>query len=325
MIYIAIAVLLLSIICFVIAFVLGEDGGITKLFATGLLVASAVVFVFASTVTVEPGYVGIPIWLGSIENYTLDEGFHFINPFLEIEQMSIQTKNITMAEERAIHAMSSDQLSMKLDVSVLYHLNPGQAPGVRRYMPDYSESVVVPSVRTAIRNAVRDYDAVEAVSTSRDALGQKMILLVRERIGNALHQRGLQPYSIQIDDVQLRNISLPSEIRESIASVQRQRQQANEREQAIKTAEQEAQRARAEAEGRRQVALIEARRDAESRLIRAEAEAQANRILAESLTPELLKLRAIEATRDITTNENTRTVILGGGDQQTPLIMNMGQ
>lgn len=325
MIYIAIVLLLLALIVFVLSFMLGDDGSITKFIGAGLLVASMVIFLFASTTTVKPGHVGIPIWLGSVENYTLDEGFHFINPFLEIEQMSIQTKNITMTGEGAIHAMSSDQLSMKLDVSVLYHLNPGQAPGVRRYMPDYSDSVVVPSVRTAIRNAVRDYDAVEAVSTSRDELGQKMVDLVRERVGNALRQRELQPYSIQIDDVQLRNISLPPEIRESIASVQRQRQQANEREQSIRTAEQEAQRARAEAEGRRQVALIEARRDAESRLIRAEAEARANRILSESLTPELLKLRAIEATRDITTNENTRTVILGSGDQQTPLIMNMGQ
>lgn len=325
MIYVAIVLAFLAIGAFVVSFFLEDAANFTRLGAAGGLVLSLVFFGLASAVQVQTGHIGVPIVFGSVQNYTLDEGFHFVNPFATVDEMSIQTQNITMAGVSALHAMSSDQLSMTLDVTVLYHLNSGQAPGVRRYMPNYQQSVVETSVRTAVREAVREYDAVAAVSTSRDELGREMVRLVRRRISNALEQRNLESYSIQIDDVQLRNIALPPEIRESIASVQRQRQQGNEREQAIRTAEQEAERATAEAEGQRRVAIIQANRDAESRLIRARAEAEANEILSRSITPELLRLRAIDATRDITTNENTRTVILGGGDQQTPLIMNMGQ
>lgn len=326
MIYIALGLAALTLAAFIISFRMpSETANFVRLGSAGGLVLALVFFGLSAAVTVSPGHVGVPIVFGSVQNYTLEEGFHFVNPFATVDEMSIQTQNVTMSGQTALHAMSSDQLSMTLDVTVLYHLNPGQAPGIRRFMPNYQESVVQSSVRTAVREAVREYDAVAAVSTSRDELGQEMVDLVRRRISNALEQRELDTASIHIDDVQLRNISLPPEIRESIASVQRQRQQGNEREQAIRTAEQEGQRATAEAEAQRRVAIIQANRDAESRLIRARAEAEANHVLAESITPELLRLRAIDATRAITTNENTRTVILGGGNQQTPLIMNMGQ
>lgn len=326
MIYVALVLFFVAIAALAISFFLDLDvRGVARLVAVGTGLAGALCLGIASAAQIEPGHVGVPILFGSVQEYTYEEGFHFVNPFVSIDQMSVQTQNVTMSGETALHAMSSDQLSMTLDVSVLYHLNPGQAPGIRRYMPNYQQSVVESSVRTAVREAVREFDAVSAVSSSRDELGQEMVRLVRARIANALEQRELEPFSIHIDDVQLRNIELPGEIRESIASVQRQRQQGNEREQSIRTAQQEAQRAQAEAEGRRQVALINARRDAESRLIRARAEAEANEVLSRSITPDLLRLRAIDATRDITTNEHTRTVILGSGGQQTPLILNMGQ
>lgn len=325
MIYVAIIFSVFAIGSFILSLMLDSGRKYTRLVGIGLLLASLVFFGLASATSIQPGHVGVPILFGSVQNYTYDEGFHFINPFVSVDEMSIQTQTVTMSGNNSLHAMSSDQLSMTLDVSVIYHLNPGHAPGIRRYMPDYRSGIVEPSVRTAVREAVRNFTAVDAVSSNRDELGQEMITLLRDRISNTLAQRDLPATSIHIDDVQMRNIALPDEIRESIAQVQRQRQQGNEREQSIRTAQQEAQRAQAEAEGRRQVALIDARRDAEARLIRARAEAEANEVLSRSITPDLLRLRAIDATRDIVTSDGTRTVVLGGGQQQTPLILNMGQ
>lgn len=325
MIYVAIILGFLTVGAFVVSFMLEDGKSFARLLGAGGVLLTLVLLGVSSATMVQAGHVGVPILFGSVQNYTLDEGFHFVNPFVTVDEMSIQTQNITMSGAEALHAMSSDQLSMTLDVTVLYHLNPVHAPGIRRFMPNYQESVVASSVRTAVRDAVREYDAVAAVSSSRDELGQEMIDLVRERIANALEQRELDPSSIHVDDVQLRNIALPEEIRDSIAEVQRQRQLGNEREQSIRTAEQEAQRATAEAEGQRRVAIIQAQRDAEARLIRARAEAEANDIITNSITPELLRLRAIEATQAITTSDGTRTVVLGGGSGQTPLILNMGQ
>ena len=325
MVYVAITLAFIALGAFVVSFMLEEGRGFARLVGAGTLLLTLVTFGMSAAVTVQPGHVGVPILFGSVQADSLGEGFHLVNPFVSVDEMSIQTQTVTMTGDTALHAMSSDQLSMTLDISVLYHLNPAQAPGVRRYMPTYEETVVIPSIRTAIRDAVREFEAVDAVSTSRDELANEMVELVRARIANAFDQRELAELSVQIDDVQLRNIQLPDEIQESIQNVQRERQLANQREQAIQTATQEAERVRIEANGQSAVAVIEAQRDAQARLIRASAESEANDLLNQSLTPQLLRLRAIQATQAITTNRNTRTVILGSGNQQTPLIMNMGQ
>jgi regulator of protease activity HflC (stomatin/prohibitin superfamily) len=325
-VYLALILFFVAVGALVISFMLDSDvRGIARMVGAGAGLVGAVLLGISAAVTVQPGHVGVPVLFGEVQEYALEEGFHFVNPFVTVDEMTIQTQTLTMSGDTALRAMSSDQLTMTLDVSILYHLNSGQAPGIRRFMPNYSESIVVPSVRTAIRDAVREFDAVSAVSENRDELGTLMMELVRVRIGNALNQRELERFSVHIDDVQLRNIVLPAEIQESIRNVQRQRQQANERQQSIRTAQQEAERAQTEAEGARQVALIGARRDAESRLIRARAEAEANDVLTRSITPEILRLRAIDATRAITTSDQTRTVVLGSGSGQTPLILNMGQ
>lgn len=324
MIYVAIILAVITAGAFVVSFFLEEGKGLARLIGAGGILLTIVLAGVASATTVQPGHVGVPIVLGSVQNYTLSEGFHFINPLASVEEMSIQSHEIDMVGAEAVHAPSSDQLSMNIDVTVLYHINAGQAPGLRRILPNY-ESVVSNSARAEVRNAVRHFDAVAAVSTGREHLEQRMLSLIRQRMGDILEQRDLERYTVTIDAVQLRNIALPQEIQASIQSVQNQRQQGNERAQAIRTAQQEAERSVAEAEGQRRVAVIRARRDAEARLIRARAEAEANRVLDASLTPQLLRLRAIQATQAITTNENTRTVILGSGDSQTPLIMNMGQ
>lgn len=324
MIYIAIVLAFLTVGAFAVSFFMDEGASLARLVGVGGILLTLVFTGVSAAVTVSPGHVGVPIVFGSVQEYTLDEGFHFVNPFASIEEISLQSREIDMIGENAVHAPSSDQLSMNIDVTVLYHINGGQAPGLRRLMPNY-ENVVANSARAEVRNAVRQFDAVAAVSTGREDLERQMLNLIRQRVGEILEQRDLASFSVAVDAVQLRNIALPQAIQQSIESVQNQRQRGNERTQAIRTARQEAERSVAEAEGQQRVALIQARRDAEARLIRARAEAEANRVLAQSITPQLLQLRAIDATRAITTNENTRTVVLGGGNSDTPLILNMGQ
>jgi regulator of protease activity HflC (stomatin/prohibitin superfamily) len=260
--------------------------------------------------TVEPGHVGVQIWFSEIQNETLSEGLNIINPLMDVTDMSLQTQNMTMSRNNALLAMSSDQLSMEVHVTVLFHLNKSAAPGILRLMPEYQNDVVFPSIRVAARDAIRMFNAVDAVSTSRQKVGEIMETLVRERLGRAMKKRSLPEDSIIIDDVQLRNIMLPQELRNSIARVQKQRQAGHEREQSIETARQEAIRQRTEEEGQAKVRTIKANNEAKIRLIRANAEAQANRIISKSLSPSLLQLKEIEAKRAVLSSSSTRTVFL---------------
>ncbi|MFO7829214.1 MAG: hypothetical protein R6V23_11365, partial [Bacteroidales bacterium] len=61
--------------------------------------------------------------------------------------------------------------------------------------------------------------------------------------------------------------------------------------------------------------------EAERKRIAAEGEATANRIINNSLTPELLKMRGIEATVKLSESQNAKVVVIGSGKDGLPLIL----
>ena len=71
-----------------------------------------------------------------------------------------------------------------------------------------------------------------------------------------------------------------------------------------------------------QFRLDKEKSEAERKRIAAEGEAAANKIINSSLTPELLRMRGIEATMDIANSPNSKVIVIGGGDDGLPLILN---
>ena len=61
--------------------------------------------------------------------------------------------------------------------------------------------------------------------------------------------------------------------------------------------------------------------EADRKRIAAEGEAVANKIINNSLTPELLKMRGIEATIKLAESPNSKVIVIGGGDSGLPLIL----
>ena len=53
----------------------------------------------------------------------------------------------------------------------------------------------------------------------------------------------------------------------------------------------------------------------------AEGEARANNIINNSLTSNLLKMRGIEATRELSNSENAKVIVIGSGGDGLPLIL----
>ena len=260
--------------------------------------------------TVPPGNVGVAVHWGRVEPWVYPEGFHWISPFTDVTAVSIQTQTYQMGEsgqtstqhDEDVDALTRDQLSVSLGVSVQFHLNPGAAVPVYRLLGEgYTTSVIHPIVRTAVRDAAAGFTAIELVD-DRTRFQTRMEELVHGGIRTLLHSRDIDPSAIIIDNVLLLNIDLPESLDEAIANVQRQRQATAQSEQALLTAGAEAARLRTEAEG-----------EAAARLIRAQAEAESNRIIAQSLTPQVLRLREIEATSALISNPNSRVMIVPSG------------
>lgn len=259
--------------------------------------------------TVEPGETGVVSDWGEVQPWTYAEGFHWVSPFYDVVHMTLRTQTYDMGgvapadmdfgPEPSVNVLTEDQLAVRMDVSVQFHLERSSAPEVfRLFGADYAGRLVHPIVRSAIRDAASTFSAMELVD-DRARLQVEMEARVEELLHATVVARGLPEGAIVLDNILLRNIDLPDTLEESIANVQRQRQETERALQALETARAEAERA-----------VVVAEAAARVRAIDADAEASANRIIAASLTSEVIELRRIEATRDLLTNEHTRLVMV---------------
>ena len=97
----------------------------------------------------------------------------------------------------------------------------------------------------------------------------------------------------------MRDVSLPTTIKDAIERKLRQEQESLEYEFRLTKATKEAERQRIDAEGK----------------------AVANKILSESLTDKVLKEKGIQATIDLAKSTNSKVIVIGGGDEGLPIIL----
>jgi regulator of protease activity HflC (stomatin/prohibitin superfamily) len=272
--------------------------------------------------TIEPGEVAVMTSWGEIKPGQWPSGTYSEGPGTHYHKMSIRTQSFNMigaptadnsherGGEGTVRIITKDQLSVNMDVTVQFHLNPDHAnPIFRAFGAEYAPTVIHAQVRTAVRDAAGQFRALDLVE-QRQTLQHAVESEVTKRIHALLSQQRISTNAIMLDGILIRDIDLPQSLDDSIANLQRERMTTQQRQQAALTAAQEAQRQMTEARGQIEAGLIRTRGNAEARRIEAEAEANANRIVAMSLTPEILRLRTIEANRAALTSSGTRTIIL---------------
>ena len=275
----------------------GRGGGrgaliLLVVFLVGLLL-------FSSVKVVPPGYVGVQVFFGTVRERTLDNGLHFVIPMTQVVLMSIRTEAYTMSGtptegqvrgDDAITALTKEGLSVKLDVTVWYHLEPSKAAEVYRTIGmNYVSKIVRPAVRTAIRDATVHYLATDIYSGKREELTEE----ITERVKSLFGDKG-----VVCEGVLLRNVVLPQKVQEAI----------NEK----IAAEQEAQ--------KMEYVLQKEKKEAERRKIEAEGIAQANTIIANSLTQAYLQWYFIQSLSELSKTENTTFVIIPFDEGLVPML-----
>jgi len=125
---------------------------------------------------VEPGKVGVKVLFGKVQPAVLNSGLNIINPLAKVELFDITTQSYTMSgseQERsqlsdgAIKVLSADGLEVTIDMTVLYRVNPQQAPSIRSEIgPGYTyiDKIVRPTARTRIRDNAVMYNAIDLYS-----------------------------------------------------------------------------------------------------------------------------------------------------------------
>jgi prohibitin 1 len=262
------------------------------------------ILVSASFTIIQPGYVGVPVTFGSVGSHSIPAGFHPIFFLTDVYKMSIQTKDYTMSSanaegnrtgDDAVATLSRDQLILKFDVTVWYHLDPSQANNVYSNIGlNYEEVIVRPAIRTALVNAATKFDASDVMSLQRDAY-TKMVteLLLQELSGKG----------VTLDNVLIRNVEPPATVSDAIAAKLKASQQAQQMEYTIQYAQKEAQRKAIEAKGI----------------------ADAQRIINNGLTQNYLQWYYISQLKELVNSPNNTTIILPYDQKLTPLLNIQGK
>jgi regulator of protease activity HflC (stomatin/prohibitin superfamily) len=241
---------------------------------------------------IEPGKIGVQVLFGKVQDNVLESGLHIINPLVDVTTFSIQTENYTMSAKSgegqvqgddAIRVLSSDGLEVTIDLSVLYRVSPSKAPFILQNIGvNYEDKIVRPVTRTAIRDNAVNYQAVDLYSVKR----QEFQFKINKTITDNFAKNGLE-----VQQVLVRNITLPATVRASIES------KIN--------AEQDAQ--------KMQFVLQKERQEADRKRVEAQGIADYQKILSTGLSDKQLIYESIKAQKEIALSPNAKVIIIGGG------------
>jgi len=175
----------------------------------------------SSIQVVQPGEVKTVTYFGELQNETLDEGLHIINPLKSTRTYDIKSQTYTMSAgegDRTIEALTSEGLNLEtMDISLRYHLNEDSARSVHRNLGDESTiraKLIKPSIRTAVRMCTAEYTSRDIYSVGR----QELPNCIQNATVQEFKDTGKRDYTedFAIEAVQVRNIQLPQQVRDKI-------------------------------------------------------------------------------------------------------------
>ena len=248
-------VIVVGIIILIIGFVAAKaDEPMLRKYRSMIKTAGVIVILIgmsiACVVQVEPGQVGVQKLFGKVSNNILESGLNIINPLVQVVMFDVRTENYTMSGiqdegakqgDDAIRVLTADGLEVVIDLTVLYKVIPTEAPRILKEVgTDYRNVLVRPICRTKIRDNAVYYDAVALYSTKRDEFQSKIFATIETNFKD----RGLL-----LEQLLVRNITLPASVKASIESKINAEQDAQKMQFVLQKETQEAQRKRVEAQG----------------------------------------------------------------------------
>jgi len=225
--------------------------------------------------------------IGLDKENVIAQGFHMKAPWNELYVYSV---NETSSDEN-MDVLDKSGLSIHVDITVRYHPMPDKIGFIHeKFTKSYVTVLVIPEVRSTVRQVMGRYTAEEIYSTKRAEV-ETAIRTETETI--------LQKNFVNSPAVLIRSILLPDQIKNAIENKLQQEQEALAY----------------------QFRLDKEKSEAERKRIAAEGEARANNIVNSSLSDKLLKMRGIEATLELSKSPNSKVVVIGSGGDGMPLIL----
>lgn len=255
----------------------------------GLTIFGSVVCAGLSATVIPAGYTGVVYSLnGGIQDKTLSQGFHMVSPLKHVIKYSTSTVQGAMsADERedsptdeSFLVPTKDGKTVRVDLEYSFHF-PQETLGdlFTKFKGENGDHIKNVFMRTKLKAWTAEVTSQYSVLDIYGDQRQQLNLAVQKHL-----QEKFKPFFIEIETANLSNIVLDE------ATAQAIQKRIN--------ATQELEQQKIETEKAKQIQLrklIEAETSAKEKIITAEAEAKSNQTVANSLTPELLKLKELQA------------------------------
>jgi regulator of protease activity HflC (stomatin/prohibitin superfamily) len=255
----------------------------------------AIFIVFAiliskSTVTIDSGKAGVlykTFGDGVVtDEPPLGEGFHLVAPWNKVFIYEVRQQEVL----EKMNVLSSNGLDIKLEASAWFEPVRSELGKLHQEKgEDYIQRVLLPTIRSAARSVVGRYTPEQLYSSKRDAIQQEIFDET---------QKIVKKQYIQLNEILVRDVTLPATIKDAIERKLRQEQESLEYE----------------------FRLVTAKKEAEKVTIEAQGKADANRILSASLNDQILKDKGIDATLKLAESPNSKVIVVGG-EGGLPLIL----
>ncbi len=250
-----------------------------------------IIIIAKSAITIDSGEAGVlyKTFGGGVvtEEPPLDEGFHLVAPWNKVYVYEVRRQELF----EKMNVLSSNGLDIKLDASIWYQPDPKDLGKLHQEIgEDYVDRILLPTVRSAARSVVGRYTPEQLYSSKRDAIQAEIYEETRKIIKDQY---------ILLDEVLVRDVTLPPTIKTAIERKLKQEQESLEYE----------------------FRLVSAQKEAERQIIQAQGKSDANRILSQSLNDQILKDKGIEATLELSKSPNSKVIVIGSGDGGLPLIL----
>lgn len=239
-------------------------------------------------VTIHSGEAGVLYrWVSGTEMSNIyGEGLHIMWPWNRMYVYNVRLQT----EQRQYHLLTQGGLPITLEIAIRYKPDLRLLPLLHVTVgPDYLDKVVFPETEAVLRRAVGQY-APEEVYTSRRGFLESIVV-------NSL--TNVEDRYVVVDDVLVRNVELPPAIRLAVERKLTLLEEEKAYQYRIGIEKQEAERKAIEAEGIRRY----------------------QDVVKQSLTEDLLRWQGVQATRDLASSPNAKTVVIGAGKDGLPLIL----
>jgi|TARA_B110000037_G_scaffold142260_1_gene160941 regulator of protease activity HflC (stomatin/prohibitin superfamily) len=254
------------------------------------IVIAGLILVSKSAITVDSGQAGVlyKTFGGGVVTGepAMGEGFHLVLPWNRVFIYEVRQQELF----EKMKVLSSNGLDIILETTTWFMPRPSDLGKLHQEKGEnYLDRIIKPALRSAARSVVGRYTPEQLYSSKRDVI-QKEIYDETKKI--------LDDQYIIVNDVLVRDVTLPATIKDAIERKLKQEQESLEYEFRLVTASKEAEKVRIEARGK----------------------ADANKILSASLNDQILRDKGIEATLKLAESPNTKVVVVGGKDG-LPLIL----